>query len=122
MSTKSSSPEGAENIAPVFGVQEGLITIDVSQTPVRKNEVGYVAHGDERLKAEVLRVQGNTGVAQVFEDTRGVRIGDRVEQSGRMLSIKLGPGLLGQVYDGLQNPLEQVANEFGFFQWRQQKV
>ncbi len=85
--------------------------------PIIKNEVIYVCPegSDERLKGEVLRVEGNTAVAQVFEDTRGIRIGDPVDQSGRMLSVKLGPGLLGQVYDGLQNPLEQIANRYGFF-------
>jgi V/A-type H+-transporting ATPase subunit A len=52
---------------------------------------------------------------QVFETTRGVAIGDAVEQTGQMLSVALGPGLLGQVYDGLQNPLELIAGQHGFF-------
>ena len=108
--------------AQVIAVQDDLIVLEsVGETPIVKNEVVYVCprpHGDamqERLKAEVLRVSDNTAVAQVFEDTRGICIGDAVEQSGQMLSATLGPGLLGQVYDGLQNPLEQVANNFGFF-------
>ena len=107
--------------ARVVGVQDDLVVLetggDSAAQPIVKNEVVYVclAEGDERLKAEVLRVKGNTAVAQVFEDTRGIRIGDPVEQTGRMLSVTLGPGLLSQVYDGLQNPLEQIANEYGFF-------
>ena len=52
---------------------------------------------------------------QVFENTRGVSIGDGVEHTGEMLSVALGPGLLGQVYDGLQNPLELIASQHGFF-------
>ena len=55
----------------------------------------------ERLKAEVLRVLGDSADAQVFESTGGVGLGDGAEQTGRMLSVRLGPGLLGQVYDGL---------------------
>ncbi|MDJ0940265.1 MAG: V-type ATP synthase subunit A [Woeseiaceae bacterium] len=105
--------------ARIVAVQDDLVVIESvgADTPIVKNEVIYVApeDSDERLKAEVLRVEGSTAVAQVFEDTRGIRIGDPVLQTGRMLSVKLGPGLLGQVYDGLQNPLEQVANRYGFF-------
>ena len=65
--------------------------------------------------AEVLRVHGNTADMQVFEDTRGVRVGDPVEMSDQMLSVFLGPGLLGQVFDGLQNPLAILARDHGFF-------
>ncbi len=115
MSTSSSLSEGTRNLAPVVKVQESLISIDVSQTPVRKNEVGYIALGDERLKAEVLRVQGNVADMQVFEETEGVRVGDSVELTGEMLSVELGPGLLGQVFDGLQAPLATLASEHGFF-------
>jgi V/A-type H+/Na+-transporting ATPase subunit A len=101
--------------AQVISVKEGLVSIDISHTSVMKNEVGYVVVGTERLKAEVLRVQGDTADMQVFEDTRGVRIGDEVELSNELLSIALGPGLLGNVYDGLQNPLSVLAESHGFF-------
>src|SRR5207244_3027518 len=70
---------------------------------------------DARLKGEVLRVQGNRADTQLFEDTQGVRVGDGVEITARMLSATLGPGLLGTVYDGLQNPLEALAKRDGFF-------
>lgn len=118
MTTKNSSPEPAapeRNIAPVVGVKESLVTIDVSNTAVMKNEVGYVLVGNERLKAEVLRVQGDVADMQVFEETVGVKVGDEVELSGEMLSATLGPGLLGQVFDGLQVPLDVVAASHGFF-------
>jgi V/A-type H+-transporting ATPase subunit A len=59
VSNNSSSPESAPSLAPVIGVQESLVTIDVSQVPVMKNEVGYILVGKERLKAEVLRIQGD---------------------------------------------------------------
>ena len=69
MSNNSSSPEGALPRAPVVGVQDSMVTIDVSGQPIMKNEVGYILVGQERLKAEVLRVQGDTADMQVFEDT-----------------------------------------------------
>ena len=115
MSNRSSSPEASLPRAPVVGVQESLVTIDVSEVPVRKNEVGYILVGEERLKAEVLRIQGDVADMQVFEETDGVKVGDPVELSGEMLSVSLGPGLLGQVYDGLQLPLASLAEDHGFF-------
>lgn len=102
-------------VAPIVSVKESLVTIDITHTPVMKNEVGSVLLNEQRLKAEVLRIQGGTADLQVFEDTSGVRVGDLVELSGEMLSATLAPGLLGQVFDGLGNPLEVIARTHGFF-------
>ncbi|MCL2441873.1 MAG: V-type ATP synthase subunit A [Treponema sp.] len=82
---------------------------------VSMNEVGYVKVGDTRLKSEVIRIRGEISQLQVFEITKGISIGDSVEFTGDMLSVELGPGLLGQVYDGLQNPLPQLAQAAGYF-------
>ncbi|MFA5261748.1 MAG: V-type ATP synthase subunit A, partial [Candidatus Omnitrophota bacterium] len=82
---------------------------------VMQNEVAYVIVGSERLKAEVIRVKGKRGDLQVFEDTQDIRVHDTVEFTGELLSVELGPGLLTQVYDGLQNPLPDLAKKFGFF-------
>lgn len=101
--------------AKVSAVRESLINIETQGNPIRKNEVGYICLENERLMAEVLRVRGSHADMQVFEDTDGVRVGDRVELSGRMLSVVLGPGLLGQVFDGLENPLQAIAEKRGFF-------
>lgn len=114
----SASPEPQKEAlprVPVVSVKESLVTLDVSKTPVAKNEVGYVLVGEERLKGEVLRVQGGLADMQVFEDTRGVKVGDPVELTGEMLSATLGPGLLGQVFDGLETPLAVLARDYGFF-------
>ena len=100
MTNNHSSPDSGLPRAPVVGVQESLVTIDVSQVPIMKNEVAYILLGEERLKAEVLRVQGDVADLQVFEETDGVKVGDPVELSGEMLSVSLGPGMLGQVFDG----------------------
>ena len=106
----------ARRTATIAGVKESLVLIEVDEaTPIMKNEVGYIRVGDERLKAEVLRIRGRTADMQVFEDTRGVRVGDTVDLSGEMLSATLGPGLLGQVFDGLLNPLHTLAKDYGFF-------
>ncbi|MDP2941412.1 MAG: V-type ATP synthase subunit A [Candidatus Omnitrophota bacterium] len=82
---------------------------------VTQNEVAYIIHGDERLKSEVIRVRGTDAEMQVYENTTGLRVGDEVEFSGELLSVELGPGLLGQIFDGLQNPLPELARQSGFF-------
>jgi len=122
MSEETVKPEAARSDARVVMVQDDLVTIEVPVTEdghgvLMKNEMVHVCpHGtDEKLKAEILRVRGRTADAQVYEDTAGVAVGDRVEQTGEMLSVTLGPGLLSQVYDGLQNPLEAMAADHGFF-------
>jgi len=113
-----------EPTAEIVAVQDDLVTLSpLGDAPLIKNEVVYIVpHGPERegrpreyLKAEVLRVRGKSAEAQVFESTAGVRVGDRVIQSGEMLSVALGPGLLSTVFDGLQNPLADIAAEHGFF-------
>ncbi|MFA4889294.1 MAG: V-type ATP synthase subunit A [Candidatus Omnitrophota bacterium] len=82
---------------------------------VTQNEVAYVLHGDERLKSEIIRVRGKSAEMQVYENTRGLRVGDQVEFTGELLCVELGPGLLGQIFDGLQNPLPELAKEYGYF-------
>ena len=82
---------------------------------IQQNEVGYVIMGDKKLKSEVIKIQGNKAFLQVFEDTKGIKVGAQVDFSGNLLSVELGPGILGQVYDGLQNPLPELAEEFGYF-------
>src|SRR6266446_170479 len=114
-STGMKQPEPVASIgARVISVQANLVTIEAdeaAQRPLTKNEVVCIlpkretAQYQERLKAEVLRVRGREADAQVFESTRGVGVGDRAEQTGELLSVTLGPGLLGRVYDGLQNSL-----------------
>src|SRR5690606_22687458 len=64
---------------------------------------------------EVIRVRGKECDMQVFEDTRGIRVGDVVRFSEQLLAVELGPGLLSMVYDGLGNPLQELAEKTGFF-------
>ncbi|KTD10820.1 V-type ATPase subunit A [Legionella gratiana] len=106
--------------AVVIAIQEGIVRIQQkSSNPLIKNEIIYICPDqgstNERIMAEILHVKGDTAIAQVFEETSGIAIGDRVEQSGEQLSVTLGPGLLGMIYDGLQNPLINFAHKYGFF-------
>ena len=110
--------------AKVVAVNGDVLTIETinKESSLVKNEVVYVIPNrrqnesvDEMLMSEVLRVRGNTADIQVFEDTRGVAVGDEVLQTGELLSLELGPGILSQIYDGLQNPLENIADKYGIF-------
>lgn len=98
----------------VVGVNGNMISVEFD-TSVVQNEVAYVVINADRLKAEVIRVKGKRAELQVFEDTINIRVGDVVEFTSDLLSVELGPGLLGQVFDGLQNPLERLAEKDGFF-------
>ncbi len=82
---------------------------------VSMNEVGYVSVGDKKLKSEVIRIRDGISQLQVFEITKGIMVGDPVEYTGDLLAVEVGPGLLGQVFDGLQNPLPQLAEKAGYF-------
>jgi V/A-type H+-transporting ATPase subunit A len=98
----------------VVAVNGNMVAVDVDGV-VSMNEVAFIETGGKRLKGEVIRVKGNTCSLQVFEMTKGITIGDSVAFSGDMLAVELGPGLLTQVYDGLQNPLPRLAEKCGYF-------
>lgn len=98
----------------IVGVNGNLVRVRF-EAAVTQNEVAYAVAGSERLKAEVIRVRGNVADLQVFEDTTGLSVGAPVEFSRELLSVELGPGLLGSIYDGLQNPLPELAEACGFF-------
>ncbi|MDX9958122.1 MAG: V-type ATP synthase subunit A [Spirochaetia bacterium] len=98
----------------VTGVNGNMVTVRVDG-PVSMNEVAYIVTGGKSLKAEVIRIGGDHVQTQVFEMTKGIRVGDPVEFSNEMLAVELGPGLLGKIYDGLQNPLPEVAAQTGYF-------
>ena len=77
---------------------------------IRQGEIADVHLGKERLRAEVIEIAGGIAKVQVFEDTHGVKLGTPVTFLGSLLEAELGPGLLTSVFDGLQNPLEKVAD------------
>jgi len=84
-------------------------------TFVVQNEVAYIHCGEDRLKAEVIRVRGQKAEAQVYETTTRLKVGDEATFTNELLSVELGPGMLGQIFDGLQNPLPELAEKSGVF-------
>ena len=103
-----------ENIGKVVSVNGNLVSVKFDGD-VSMNEICYVKVDDVKLKSEVIRIKGDIAQIQVYEMTGGIKCGDDVEFTGEMLSAQLGPGLLGQVYDGLQNPLPVLAEQAGWF-------
>ncbi len=98
----------------VVGINGNMVTVEVAGD-VTMNEVAYVSCAGKKLKSEVIRIRGRLAEMQVFEMSRGIGVGDEVEFTAELLSVRLGPGLLAQVYDGLQNPLPELAAQCGFF-------
>jgi len=95
-------------------VKGNMVTVRFDTFAVQ-NEVAYIVRPKERLKCEVIRIRADEAETQVYENTSGLKIGEEVEFTGELLSAELGPGLLGQIFDGLQNPLPHLAEECGFF-------
>ena len=98
----------------VIAVNGNLVSVEFDGK-VSLNEVGFVKVDGKNLKGEVIRVRGNTAQMQIYEMTKGVSTDCDVEFTGDLLSVEVGPGLLGQVYDGLQNPLPLLAQHSGNF-------
>ncbi len=98
----------------IVAVNGNMITVEFEESAMQ-NEVAYAIVKNKKLKSEVIRIRGKNADLQVFESTNGLQVGGIVEFSGELLSIDLGPGLLKMVYDGLQNPLDVLAEETGFF-------
>ena len=103
-----------QTVEKIVGVNGNMITVEYNNR-IMQNEVAFARVGDAELKCEVIRVRGKYADLQVFESTNGLKVGDDVVFTGELLSIELGPGLLAQVYDGLQNPLKLLAEHSGFF-------
>ncbi len=103
-----------ENKGKVVSVNGNLVSVEFTGN-VSMNEICYVKVDNTQLKSEVIRIRGNVAQVQVYEMTGGIKCGDEVEFTGDMLSAELGPGILGQVYDGLQNPLPILAEKAGWF-------
>lgn len=95
----------------VKGIISNLVTVEVDG-PVAQNEIAYIELGAQKLMAEVLKVVGKNVFVQVFESTRGLKVGNEVEFMGHMLEVTLGPGLLSRNYDGLQNDLDKLTGVF----------
>lgn len=107
----TSSSHARGSVSQAFG---NLLHVRYEGT-IRQGEVAYVILPAVRLKAEVIEITENEAKLQVFEDTRDIKLNTPVEFEGDLLEAELGPGLLSTVYDGLQNPLEDIARQGGYF-------
>ncbi len=103
-----------ESTGKVVGINGNLVSV-AFDGHVSMNEICYVKVAGTALKSEVIRIRGSIAQIQVYEMTDGIQYGDTVIFTGDMLSAELGPGLLGQIYDGLQNPLPILAEQAGWF-------
>ena len=95
----------------VKGIVSNLVTVEVDGV-VSQNEICYITVGGVRLMSEVIKVIGKNAYVQVFESTRGMKVGDEAEFEGHMLEVMLGPGMLSRNYDGLQNDLDKMDGVF----------
>ncbi|WP_303330077.1 V-type ATP synthase subunit A, partial [uncultured Alistipes sp.] len=95
----------------VNGIISNIVIVK-ADGPVGQNEICHVHTGGIRMMAEVIKVVGDSAYVQVFDSTRGLKIGDRVEFEGHMLEATLAPGILSRNYDGLQNDLEKMEGLF----------
>jgi len=100
-----------KTIGKVVGIVANLVMVEVDG-PISQNEICYINLGEERLMAEVIKVVGKNAYVQVFESTRGLKPGSRVDFEGHLLEVTLGPGILSKNYDGLQNDLDKMEGIF----------
>ena len=101
-----------EEYGTIFGVNGSVVTV--------KDYMGYVmgatvAVGHEKLMGEVIRIDNDKTLIQVFENTTGLKPGEPVISLGEPLSVTLGPGLMGNIFDGIERPLETIEKESGVF-------
>jgi len=95
----------------VKGIIANLVIVETNET-VAQNEICMILHDDAKLMAEVIKIIGSMVYVQVFESTRGLKVGTTVEFTGKMLEVELGPGILSRNYDGLQNNLDSMEGLF----------
>ena len=100
-----------KTLGRVNGIISNIVIAKVDGA-VAQNEICYVYCGETRMMAEVIKVMGDETYVQVYDSTRGLKIGDKVEFEGHMLEATLAPGLLSRNYDGLQNDLEKMDGLF----------
>ena len=98
-------------IGKVTGIIANLVIVETSGNTAQ-NEICFIKHEKIQLMAEVIKIMGNKTYVQVFESTRGLKVGTEVEFMGHMLEVTLGPGILSKNFDGLQNDLDKMTGVF----------
>ena len=95
----------------VVSIIANLVIVE-ADGPVSQNEICYIETGNTKLMSEVIKIEGNNAYTQVFESTRGLKVGAPVVFKGHMLELTLGPGIISKQYDGLQNDLDKMTGTF----------
>jgi len=108
-----------EAVGELTSVTESIVQARIDGQ-LRLSEQVWV--GQERLTAEVIALAGNSATIQVYEQTTGLRLGEPLYSSGNLLSATLGPGLLGQTFDGIQRPLSVLQERMGAFVQRGENI
>src|SRR5690554_4265521 len=96
----------------IYGINGPIIYLK-GNTGFKMSEMVYV--GKEKLVGEVIRLTSDTTTIQVFEETTGLAPGEEVEATGESLSVTLAPGILNNIFDGIERPLSEIANKSGFY-------
>lgn len=91
----------------------GSVVIARGLKDPRMNNITFI--GKNKLIGEIVKIDGENAIIQVYEDTNGLKLGEEVIDSGEQLSVELGPGLLGSIFDGIQRPLDLIFRQTGAF-------
>ncbi len=91
----------------------GSVVVVSDLEDLKMNDIVFV--GDKNLVGEIVKIEGSNAIVQVYEDTSGLRIGESATDTKEPLSVELGPGLIGSIFDGIQRPLDKILNEEGTF-------
>ena len=109
----------AKTKGQIFGINGPVVKVKGSDS-FEMQEMGYV--GNEELIGEVIGVTSDTTIVQVYEETTGLKKGEPVVRTGGPLSITLAPGILSDIFDGIERPLKDIRNMSGSFIGRGLKV
>jgi V/A-type H+-transporting ATPase subunit A len=93
----------------IIGISGPTISVDIKNVSLYER----VSVGHSLLSGEVVRIEKNRAVVQVYEDTRGLAMGEPVKGSGKPFTVRLGPGLMKGIFDGLQRPLQKIRDKSG---------
>ncbi|EEZ93165.1 MAG: H+transporting two-sector ATPase alpha/beta subunit central region [Candidatus Parvarchaeum acidiphilum ARMAN-4] len=96
----------------IIGISGSVVTVSGLEDP-KMNNIVFI--GGNELVGEIVKIEGENAIIQVYEDTSGLRIGEKAVDSNEPLSVELGPGLIGSIFDGIQRPLDKILDKEGTF-------
>ncbi|CAK7031404.1 V-type ATP synthase subunit A [Tissierella sp.] len=102
-----------DNLTGKIAMINGPVILGESMTGFKMREMVLV--GEKKLIGEIISIDGDSGTVQVYEETEGLKRGEVIVSTGKPLSLKLGPGMLGNMFDGIQRPLKKIRDDFGSF-------